>query len=53
MCLEQSNCMANLRHVNVIHVSLLHASDPTWASTNWGIVLCIECSGIHRYVETA
>lgn len=22
--------------------------DPTWASTNWGIVLCIECSGIHR-----
>lgn len=22
--------------------------DPTWASTNMGIVLCIECSGIHR-----
>lgn len=22
--------------------------DPTWASTNWGVVLCIECSGIHR-----
>lgn len=24
------------------------SSDPTWASTNWGVVLCIECSGIHR-----
>jgi L-rhamnose mutarotase len=24
-------------------------SDPKWASINFGIVLCIECSGIHRY----
>ncbi|XP_066028453.1 arf-GAP with coiled-coil, ANK repeat and PH domain-containing protein 2 isoform X4 [Pocillopora verrucosa] len=24
------------------------STDPTWASTNMGIVLCIECSGIHR-----
>ncbi|ORY07855.1 ArfGap-domain-containing protein, partial [Basidiobolus meristosporus CBS 931.73] len=24
------------------------ASDPLWASVNLGIVLCIECSGIHR-----
>ncbi|EDV24197.1 uncharacterized protein TRIADDRAFT_57442 [Trichoplax adhaerens] len=23
-------------------------SDPTWASINLGILLCIECSGIHR-----
>ncbi|XP_044178189.1 arf-GAP with coiled-coil, ANK repeat and PH domain-containing protein 2-like [Acropora muricata] len=22
--------------------------EPSWASTNWGVVLCIECSGIHR-----
>ncbi|CAJ0836146.1 2160_t:CDS:2, partial [Entrophospora sp. SA101] len=22
--------------------------DPQWASTNFGILLCIECSGIHR-----
>ena len=24
------------------------ASNPEWASINWGVVLCIECSGIHR-----
>ncbi|XP_051892064.1 arf-GAP with SH3 domain, ANK repeat and PH domain-containing protein 2-like isoform X4 [Pristis pectinata] len=24
------------------------AADPTWLSTNLGIVTCIECSGIHR-----
>lgn len=22
--------------------------DPTWLSTNFGILMCIECSGIHR-----
>lgn len=21
---------------------------PDWASLNWGVLLCIECSGIHR-----
>ncbi|XP_048353579.1 arf-GAP with SH3 domain, ANK repeat and PH domain-containing protein 2-like [Sphaerodactylus townsendi] len=24
------------------------ASDPAWLSINWGILICIECSGIHR-----
>uniref|UniRef100_A0A3B3ZSP1 Arf-GAP with coiled-coil, ANK repeat and PH domain-containing protein n=1 Tax=Periophthalmus magnuspinnatus TaxID=409849 RepID=A0A3B3ZSP1_9GOBI len=24
-------------------------SNPCWASINLGILLCIECSGIHRY----
>ena len=24
------------------------AMDPQWASINWGVVVCIECSGIHR-----
>uniref|UniRef100_A0A3Q0R9Y9 Arf-GAP domain-containing protein n=1 Tax=Amphilophus citrinellus TaxID=61819 RepID=A0A3Q0R9Y9_AMPCI len=24
------------------------APDPTWLSTNLGILTCIECSGIHR-----
>lgn len=24
------------------------ASDPDWASLNLGILLCIECSGVHR-----
>lgn len=23
-------------------------ADPTWLSTNLGILICIECSGIHR-----
>ena len=22
--------------------------DPTWLSTNLGVLTCIECSGIHR-----
>jgi Arf-GAP/SH3 domain/ANK repeat/PH domain-containing protein len=22
--------------------------DPTWLSTNFGILTCIECSGVHR-----
>lgn len=26
----------------------LSLSDPTWLSTNLGILTCIECSGIHR-----
>merc|ERR1719270_2354729 len=24
------------------------SNDPTWLSTNFGIIVCIECSGIHR-----
>ena len=24
------------------------AGDPSWASVNMGILLCIECSGVHR-----
>ena len=26
------------------------ALEPSWASINLGITLCIECSGIHRYL---
>uniref|UniRef100_A0A493T0E3 Arf-GAP with coiled-coil, ANK repeat and PH domain-containing protein n=1 Tax=Anas platyrhynchos platyrhynchos TaxID=8840 RepID=A0A493T0E3_ANAPP len=26
--------------------------DPRWASINLGILLCIECSGIHRYFRS-
>ena len=28
--------------------SSLSLADPTWLSTNLGILTCIECSGIHR-----
>lgn len=27
-------------------------ADPRWASINLGVLLCIECSGIHRYATT-
>ena len=26
----------------------LFSTDPTWLSTNLGVLTCIECSGIHR-----
>uniref|UniRef100_A0A8B9Z7A0 Arf-GAP domain-containing protein n=1 Tax=Buteo japonicus TaxID=224669 RepID=A0A8B9Z7A0_9AVES len=28
----------------------LVSTDPTWLSINLGILICIECSGIHRGV---
>jgi Arf-GAP/SH3 domain/ANK repeat/PH domain-containing protein len=28
----------------ILHIIL----DATWLSTNFGIIICIECSGIHR-----
>lgn len=34
--------------VVLIEVLFCSASDPTWLSTNLGILTCIECSGIHR-----
>ncbi|EFA77564.1 pleckstrin domain-containing protein [Heterostelium album PN500] len=26
------------------------ASDPSWISTSFGVVLCVECSGVHRHL---
>lgn len=31
---------------------MLNFSDPEWASLNLGILMCIECSGIHRNLGT-
>lgn len=28
--------------------SSVHFADPEWASLNLGILMCIECSGVHR-----
>lgn len=28
------------------------AEDPIWASINWGVFICIECSGVHRQMGT-
>mmetsp|Transcript_10450 Transcript_10450/g.15719 ORF Transcript_10450/g.15719 Transcript_10450/m.15719 type:complete len:699 (+) Transcript_10450:14-2110(+) len=28
------------------------AEDPDWASINWGILMCYECSGVHRSLGT-
>lgn len=33
---------------SAVTVFALCISDPTWLSTNLGILTCIECSGIHR-----
>lgn len=33
-------------HVNGL--SCVASPDPTWLSTNLGVLICIECSGIHR-----
>lgn len=40
--------MHKLRQVDSYLLSDLCISDPTWLSTNLGILTCIECSGIHR-----
>lgn len=37
---------------NFIQVHSLCYSDPDWASLNLGILICIECSGIHRNLGT-
>lgn len=32
----------------LLHLFVCRAADPDWASLNLGILLCIECSGVHR-----
>ena len=33
---------------SVLWFLLLFLADPSWFSTNLGVLVCIECSGIHR-----
>lgn len=37
--------MCSIKFDSVFSTSL---ADATWLSTNFGIIVCIECSGIHR-----
>ena len=31
-----------------LHEHAIHPIDPDWADINFGVFICIECSGIHR-----
>ena len=32
----------------ILKITVLSLLDPEWASVNYGCLLCIECSGVHR-----
>ena len=36
------------RNDNIILIHFHFVPDPDWASLNLGVLICIECSGIHR-----
>ena len=43
----------NLRKLDInmetkINVFRFYFADPDWASINLGVLICIECSGVHR-----
>ena len=40
------SCQMFILIVNCIHGCI--TLDPDWASINLGVVICIECSGVHR-----
>ncbi|XP_035659037.1 arf-GAP with SH3 domain, ANK repeat and PH domain-containing protein 2-like isoform X9 [Branchiostoma floridae] len=54
---SEENSVAELRQNIISEVKRMpgngqccdcNAADPTWLSTNLGVLLCIECSGVHR-----
>ncbi|CAH1248114.1 ASAP1 [Branchiostoma lanceolatum] len=54
---SEENSVAELRQNIISEVKRMpgngqccdcNAPDPTWLSTNLGVLLCIECSGVHR-----
>ena len=48
--LRYLSAMENLIESKFLFLSSIHLffTDPTWLSTNLGVLTCIECSGIHR-----
>jgi hypothetical protein len=54
--LDQFQGMINVQTVElkvIVYIFIIQATNtvylaPTWACINLGIVLCIECSGVHR-----
>lgn len=42
----------NKDHFIVIWQICFYLPDPSWASLNLGVLVCIECSGIHRNLGT-
>jgi stromal membrane-associated protein len=52
-----ADCSAKSMHIFGLFVALLlmkcgARADPSWASFNLGMFMCIDCSGIHRSLGT-
>jgi hypothetical protein len=45
---SQLSCLDPSTFCRIPLESYFNIIDPSWASINLGILLCIECSGVHR-----